>query len=105
LNSEKIWKMWKKSELNSEKIGKIWMKSELNSEKIGKIWKKSELNSEKIGKIWKKSLSWIIKLISLNKLICFSCISSYLFKKKYIQNWDTKFKGYKIWRNDIIFFW
>jgi hypothetical protein len=29
----------------------------LNSEKIGKIWKKSELNSEKIGRIWKKSLS------------------------------------------------
>jgi hypothetical protein len=28
----------------------------LNSEKIWKIWKKPKLNSEKIWKIWKKSL-------------------------------------------------
>ena len=25
-NSEKIWKIWKKSKLNSEKIWKIWKK-------------------------------------------------------------------------------
>ena len=34
LNSEKIWKIWKKSKLNSEKIWKIQKKSKLNSEKI-----------------------------------------------------------------------
>jgi len=34
LNSEMIWKIWKKSKLNSEKIGKIWKKGKLNSEKI-----------------------------------------------------------------------
>jgi hypothetical protein len=34
-NSEKIWNIWKKSELNSEKIWNTWKKSELNSEKIG----------------------------------------------------------------------
>ena len=28
-NSEKIWKIWKKSKLNSEMIGKIWKKSKL----------------------------------------------------------------------------
>jgi hypothetical protein len=28
LNSEKIWKMWKKSRLNGEKIWKIWKKVE-----------------------------------------------------------------------------
>ena len=28
--------------------------SKLNSEKIWKIWKRSKLNSEKIWKIWKK---------------------------------------------------
>ena len=39
LNSEKIWKLWKKSKLNSEKIWKIQKKSHLNSEKKGKkIW-------------------------------------------------------------------
>jgi hypothetical protein len=26
LNSEKIWKIWKKSKLNSETISKIWKK-------------------------------------------------------------------------------
>jgi hypothetical protein len=29
LNSEKIWKIWKKIKLNSEKILKIWKKSKL----------------------------------------------------------------------------
>ena len=29
-------------------------KGKLNSEKIWKIWKRSKLNSEKIWKIWKK---------------------------------------------------
>ena len=33
LNSEMIWKLWKKSKLNSEMIWKIWKKSQLNSEK------------------------------------------------------------------------
>ena len=36
LNSEKIWKIWKKSQLNSEMIWKIWKKGKLDS---GKIWK------------------------------------------------------------------
>ena len=45
LNSEKIWKIWKKSKL---KIGKYGRNPKLNSEKIWKIWKKSKLNSEKI---------------------------------------------------------
>jgi hypothetical protein len=40
LNSEMIWKLWKKSKLNSEMIWKIWKKSQLNSEKIWKIQKK-----------------------------------------------------------------
>jgi hypothetical protein len=34
LNSEKIWKIWKKRELNSEKIWKIWRKSKLISGKM-----------------------------------------------------------------------
>ena len=46
LNSEKIWKIQKKSKLNSEKIWKLWKKSKLNSEKIWKLWKKSKLNME-----------------------------------------------------------
>ena len=29
----------------------------MNSDKIWKIWRKSKLNSEKIGKIWKKPVS------------------------------------------------
>jgi hypothetical protein len=32
LNSEMIWKMYKKGKLNSKKIWKIWRKSKLNSE-------------------------------------------------------------------------
>jgi hypothetical protein len=65
LNSEKIWKLWKKSRLNSEMIWKIQKKSKLNSEKIwklwkrswivkwyGKIWKKGKLNGKMIWKIW-----------------------------------------------------
>jgi len=32
LNSEKIWKIQKKSKLNSEKIWKLWKKSKLNME-------------------------------------------------------------------------
>jgi hypothetical protein len=44
LNSEKIWKIWKKGKLNSEMIWKIWNKSKLNSEKIWKIWKKAKWN-------------------------------------------------------------
>ena len=34
LNSEKIWKIWKKGKLKSEKIWKIWKKGKLKSEKI-----------------------------------------------------------------------
>jgi hypothetical protein len=37
LNSEKIWKIWKKSKLNIEMIWKIWKKGKLNSRKIWKI--------------------------------------------------------------------
>jgi hypothetical protein len=40
LNSEKIWKMWKKGKSNSEMILTIWKKGKLNSEKIWKIQKK-----------------------------------------------------------------
>ena len=36
------------------------MKSRLNSEMIWKIWKKSKLKSEKIWKIWKISVLVII---------------------------------------------
>jgi hypothetical protein len=36
LNSEMIWKLWKKNKLNSDKIWKIWKKGKLNS---GKIWR------------------------------------------------------------------
>jgi hypothetical protein len=31
LDSEKIWKIWKKSQLNSEMIWKIWKKGKLNN--------------------------------------------------------------------------
>ena len=41
------------TEENSEKIGKM------NSEMIWKIWKKSKLNSEKIWKIRKKNLIYL----------------------------------------------
>ena len=48
---EKICKIWKKKnseKLNSEMIWKIWKKNcKLNSEMIWKIWKKGKLNSEK----------------------------------------------------------
>jgi hypothetical protein len=37
LNSEKIWKTWKKSKLNIEMIWKIWKKGKLNSRNIWKI--------------------------------------------------------------------
>jgi hypothetical protein len=40
-NREKIWKIWKESQLNSEMIWKIWKKSKFNSEKIWKIRKKN----------------------------------------------------------------
>ena len=40
-NWEKIWKIWKKSQLNSEMIWKIWKKSKFNSENIWKIRKKN----------------------------------------------------------------
>ena len=33
-NSEKIWKIWKKSKLKCEMISKTWKKAKLNSEKI-----------------------------------------------------------------------
>jgi hypothetical protein len=35
-------------------LGKDMENMDENSEKIWKIWKKSKLNSEKIWKIWKK---------------------------------------------------
>jgi hypothetical protein len=70
LNSEKIWKMQKKSKLNSEKIWKIWKKinwivkwfdkyGRKESRIVKKIWKiqkKSKFNSEKIWKIQKKTV-------------------------------------------------
>ena len=40
MNSEKIWKMWKTSQLNSDKIWKIQKKSKLNSEKYGTYGRK-----------------------------------------------------------------
>jgi hypothetical protein len=40
LNSEKTWKIQKKSKLNSEKIWRLWKKSKLNGEKIWKIQQK-----------------------------------------------------------------
>ena len=55
LNSEMIWKIWKKSKLNSGKIlDNMEEKSKLNSEKLWKIQKKGKLNSEKILKMRKK---------------------------------------------------
>ena len=41
MNSEKIWNIWKKSQLSNEMIWKIWKKSKFNSEKIWKIGKKN----------------------------------------------------------------
>jgi hypothetical protein len=56
LNSEKLWKIQRKSKLKSENIWKLWRKSKLNSEKIWKIWKKGKLNNDMILKIWKISV-------------------------------------------------
>ena len=50
LNSEKIWKMRKKSRLNCEMIWKIWKKPKLNSGKIWKIQKKIVKRYEKSGR-------------------------------------------------------
>ena len=36
MNSEMIWKIWKKGKLKCEKIWKIWKKAKLNSERYGK---------------------------------------------------------------------
>jgi hypothetical protein len=44
MNSEMIWKIWKKGKLKRGKIWKIWKKSKQNSDMIWKIWKKSKLN-------------------------------------------------------------
>jgi hypothetical protein len=52
LNSEKIWKIWKKSMLNNEMIWKIWKKSwivETVREKIQRGWEIREKST------WKKS--------------------------------------------------
>jgi hypothetical protein len=58
LNSENIWKIWKKAKFNSEKILKIWKKGKLkcesNSEKIWKIQKKIVKRYEKYGKYGRK---------------------------------------------------
>jgi len=54
LNSEMIWKIWKKSKSYSEKIWTTWKKGKLKCEMIWKIWKKDKLNSEMIWKIQKK---------------------------------------------------
>ena len=40
LNSEKIWKIWKKGKLNSEMIWKIWNKSNLIVKRYGKHGRK-----------------------------------------------------------------
>jgi hypothetical protein len=44
LNSEKIWKIWKKSRLNCEMIWKIQKKSKLKCEKRWKIQRKDREN-------------------------------------------------------------
>jgi hypothetical protein len=42
LNSEKIWKIWKKRKLNNDKISTVWKKNKLNSEKdMGNMEEKS----------------------------------------------------------------
>ena len=50
VNSEKIWKMQKKSKLNSEKIGKLWKKIKLNSETIWKMQMKTVKRRGKYGR-------------------------------------------------------
>jgi hypothetical protein len=47
------------TEKNCEVIWKI-LKKIVKSEKIWKIWKKSELKCEMIGKIWKKGLTRLV---------------------------------------------
>ena len=47
-NSEKIWKLWKKSKLNSEMFWKLLKKSKLNSEKTWKC-------GRKVGRIVKRN--------------------------------------------------
>ena len=54
LNSEKIWKLWKKSKLNNEKIWKIWKKGKLKYEMIWKIWNKASRIVKRYGKYGKK---------------------------------------------------
>jgi hypothetical protein len=51
LNSEKIWKIEKKSKFSSKKIWKLW-------KKVTWICKKIKLNSEMIWKIQKKIVKW-----------------------------------------------
>jgi hypothetical protein len=43
-----------KSQLNSEMIWKIWKKGKLNNWEDMEKWKKRQLKSKKIQKIWKK---------------------------------------------------
>jgi hypothetical protein len=71
LNSEKIWKIWKKAKLNSEKIWKIQKKPKLNCEIIWKIWKKGKLKCEMIWKIWKiwKKIFFVYKTISTTTVL------------------------------------
>jgi hypothetical protein len=67
LNSENIWKIWKKAKFNSEKILKIWKKGKLkcesNSEKIWKIQKKIVKRYEKYGKYGRKVFFFTKQLI------------------------------------------
>jgi hypothetical protein len=52
--------------LNSEKIWKVWKKSKSNKEKTGKLWKKDKLNSEMFWKLRKKSKDLLFSIISIS---------------------------------------
>jgi hypothetical protein len=79
LNSEKIWKIQKKSKLKSKKIWKIRKKSKLNSEKIWKIQKKSKLKSEKIGKKVRENEMFYIRHVLGKQLSDISRVVQFTF--------------------------
>ena len=60
MNSEKIWKIWKKGKL---KCGMIWKKGKSKSEKIWKIQRKIVKRYEKYGKYGRKVFFFTKQLI------------------------------------------
>jgi hypothetical protein len=67
-----------KSKLNSEKIWKIWKKCKLKCEIVWKIWRKSKLNSEKIWKMGKCTTTIVMKKRGENDVTSCNVTSGHL---------------------------